>query len=134
MLRSCKCFQHVSKMATLTCNRVNIVVIKSAIILNFMHITFNLCVKECHMHKNRGVRDGPESGWGKLLNWAGLRSVPERGSCGRGPEIGRSLSKLKSNKNKKHTIVSLDLLIYRTFSFFKLEIQLFIIFSEKLPK
>jgi hypothetical protein len=23
------------------------------------------------MHKNRGVRDGPENGWGKLLNWTG---------------------------------------------------------------
>ena len=69
--------------------------------------------------------------------WIGqvdLRNVPERGSCGRGPEIGRSLSKLKSNKNKKYTIVSLDLLIYRTFSSFNLEIQLLLFFSEKLPK
>jgi hypothetical protein len=69
--------------------------------------------------------------------WIGqvdLRNVPERGSCGRGPEIGRSLSKLKSNKNKKYTIVSLDLLIYRTFSSFNLEIQLFIIFLRKTSK
>jgi hypothetical protein len=46
------------------------------------------------------------------IGQADLRSVPERGSCGRGPEIGRSLSKLKSNKNKKtyHCILrSLDL-------------------------
>jgi hypothetical protein len=59
-------------MATLTCSRINIVVIKSAIILNFMHIIFNLCEKEAVIYlKNRGVRGGPESGWGKLLNWAG---------------------------------------------------------------
>ena len=38
MMRSCKCFSHLSKMPTLT----NSLIIKNAIILNIMHNIFNL--------------------------------------------------------------------------------------------
>ena len=38
VMRSCKCFPHVSKMSTLTYNWVNSVVMESAIILNILNI------------------------------------------------------------------------------------------------
>ena len=42
MMRSCKCFPHVSEMLTLTYNRANSVIINNAIILNSIHNIFNL--------------------------------------------------------------------------------------------
>ena len=43
MVRSCKCFTHVGKMLTLTCNRTYSVIIKNVIkILNIMHTMSNL--------------------------------------------------------------------------------------------
>ena len=42
MMQSCKCFQHVSKMSTLTYNLANIIIMMNAIILNIMHNIFNI--------------------------------------------------------------------------------------------
>ena len=42
MMRSCKCFPHVSIMPTLTYNWANSAIIKKDLILNIMHSTFNL--------------------------------------------------------------------------------------------
>jgi len=42
MMRSCKCFPHVSIMPTLTYNWANSAIIKKYLILNIMHSTFNL--------------------------------------------------------------------------------------------
>ena len=42
MMRSCKCFPHVSIMPTLTYNWVNSAIIKKYLILNIIHSTFNL--------------------------------------------------------------------------------------------
>ena len=42
MMWSCKCCAHVSKMPTLTQHWLRIVVVKNALILKFIHNTFNL--------------------------------------------------------------------------------------------
>jgi len=46
MMRSCKCFSHVSKIPTLAYNWANTVIIKNAIILIPIHNIFNLCDTE----------------------------------------------------------------------------------------
>jgi hypothetical protein len=42
MMRSCKCFPHVSIMPTLTYNWANNAIMQKDLILNIMHSTFNL--------------------------------------------------------------------------------------------
>ena len=46
MMRSCKCFPHVSIMPTLTYNWANSAIVQKDLILNIMHSTFNLSETE----------------------------------------------------------------------------------------
>ena len=43
MMLSCKCFQHVNQMPTLSYMHVNSIIIKNAIILNIKHNKFKFC-------------------------------------------------------------------------------------------
>jgi hypothetical protein len=42
MMQSCKCFQNVSKMSTLTYNLANSIILMNAMILNIIHNIFNI--------------------------------------------------------------------------------------------
>ena len=42
MMQSCKCFQNVSKMSTLTYNLANSIILMNAVILNIIHNIFNI--------------------------------------------------------------------------------------------
>jgi len=61
MMRSRKCFPHVSKTPTLTYNRENSVIIKNPIILNIIHNVFNLRDAEVVIMYNIGSIE--KSGW-----------------------------------------------------------------------